>query len=37
MLATGTVTRSRVLRMLPKGSRTAPVKLNPKIASTTSP
>lgn len=37
MLAMGTVMRSRVLRMLPKGSRTAPLKLNPKIASTTRP
>lgn len=37
MLAMGTVMRCRVLRMLPNGSRTAPLKLNPKIASTTSP
>lgn len=37
MLAMGTVTRSRVLRMLPKGSLTAPLKLKPKMASTTRP
>ena len=37
MLAMGTVTLCRVLRMLPNGSRTAPLKLNPKMAPTTSP